>query len=202
MRTVLRGLFFFLCRETPEKLGVVNMPEIKAVFFDLDGTLLDRDTSLQKFISDQYDRFEKEFSSINKQVFISAFIELDCRGYVWKDKVYRQLLEEFNISGLSWEELLEDYLINFQKFCTPFRNVRKVLDTLRINGVKLGLISNGKRQFQRDNLIALGIDKYFEAILISEEVGVRKPDPAIFQMGLEELSVAAEHSVFVGDHPE
>ncbi|MEH7883454.1 HAD family hydrolase [Bacillus sp. JJ1609] len=178
------------------------MPEIKAVFFDLDGTLLDRNASLVKFIKDQYERYIKELSLINKQHFINRFLELDCRGYVWKDRVYSQLLQEMKITSLTWEVLLEDYLNNFKHACVPFRNVRKVLETLRQMGIKLGLISNGKRQFQRDNLKALGIADYFNTILISEEVGLRKPDPLIFQMGLDHLSVSAEESIFVGDHPE
>lgn len=178
------------------------IPEIKAVFFDLDGTLLDRDTSLKRFIADQYDRYQQEFSQVDKQQYISTFIDYDCRGYVWKDKVYRQLLKEFSLANLTWEKLLEDYIVNFQTFCTPFRNVRKVLDTLRSNGVRLGLISNGKKQFQRANLHALGIQQHFDSILISGEIGIRKPDPAIFELGMQQLSVAPENSVYVGDHPE
>jgi putative hydrolase of the HAD superfamily len=178
------------------------MPEIKAVFFDLDGTLLDRNASLVKFIDGQYERYLEELNLIDKQHFMNRFIELDCRGYVWKDRVYSQLLEEMNVTSLTWEELLEDYLLNFNHFCVPFRNVRKVLETLKRSGMKLGLISNGKKQFQRENLIALGIAEYFDTILISEEIGLRKPDPRIFQKGLDHLSVVAEESIFVGDHPE
>jgi putative hydrolase of the HAD superfamily len=178
------------------------MPEVKAVFFDLDGTLLDRNASLVKFIDGQYERFSKGLSLIDKQHFIKKFIELDCRGYVWKDREYSQLLEEMNITSLTWEELLEDYLLNFKHSCQPFRNLRKVLGTLQKTGMKLGLISNGKKQFQRENLSALGIAEYFDTILISEEIGLRKPDPRIFQKGLDHLSVAAKESIFVGDHPE
>jgi len=178
------------------------MPEIKAVFFDLDGTLLDRNASLVKFIDDQYERYIKELSLIDKHHFIKRFLELDYRGYVWKDRVYSQLLQEMKITELMWEELLKDYLVNFKHSSVPFRNVQKVLETLHQMGIKLGLISNGKRQFQRDNLNALGIAGYFDTILISEEVGLRKPDPMIFQMGLDHLSVSAAESIFVGDHPE
>ena len=178
------------------------MPEIKAVFFDLDGTLLDRNASLVKFIDGQYERYLEELNLIDKQHFMNRFIELDCRGYVWKDRVYYQLLEEMNVTSLTWGELLEDYLLNFNHSCVPFRNVRKVLETLKRSGMKLGLISNGKKHFQRDNLIALGIVEYFDTLLISEEIGLRKPDPRIFQKGRDHLSVAAEESIFVGDHPE
>lgn len=178
------------------------MSEIKAVFFDLDGTLLNRNASLLNFIEGQYERYINKFSFINKQRFTDRFIELDCRGYVWKDQVYSQLLEELKITSLSWAELLEDYLLNFKKFCVPFPNLVEVLERLKGMGIKLGLISNGKGQFQMDNLKALGIAGYFDTILISETEGISKPDSRIFQKGLNNLGISPEESIFVGDHPE
>ena len=65
---------------------------IKTVIFDLDGTLLDRDSSLQSFVNNQYDRLVSSFKHIEKQNYIRRFIELDCRGHVWKDKVYQNLI--------------------------------------------------------------------------------------------------------------
>ncbi|MFT9597450.1 HAD family hydrolase [Mesobacillus sp.] len=178
------------------------MPKIEAVFFDLDGTLLDRNASVVKFIEDQYDRFWPELSLIDKQRYKSRFIELDARGYVWKDKVYRQLLKEFNIRDLTSDGLLEDYMMNFKHSCIAFPYLHEVLGDLRQMGIKLGLVSNGKTPFQMDNIKALGIEGYFDSILISEAVGYRKPDPRIFQRALDELGVLAAHSIFVGDHPE
>ncbi|MGE7114189.1 HAD hydrolase-like protein [Lysinibacillus sp. NPDC047702] len=81
---------------------------IKAALFDLDGTLLDRDESVKKFIEKQYDRLHNRLNSISKEGYISRFIQLDNRGYVWKDKVYQQLVDEFSIITITWEELLLD----------------------------------------------------------------------------------------------
>ncbi|CAM3923275.1 HAD family hydrolase [Mesobacillus thioparans] len=178
------------------------MRNIEAVFFDLDGTLLDREASLGKFIEAQYGRFQSELSVIGKQVYKDRFIELDARGYVWKDKVYSQLLQEFSIASLTWEELLEDYLMNFKHSCTGFNHLHEVLWELKQMNLKLGIISNGKVNFQKDNIKALGIEEYFETILISEAVGLRKPDSRIFRKGIETVGVSASGSIFVGDHPE
>ncbi|MGV2939829.1 HAD family hydrolase [Mesobacillus sp. LC4] len=178
------------------------MRKIDAIFFDLDGTLLDRDASLIKFINDQYDRFKSELYLIDKRYYMNRFIELDARGYVWKDKVYSQLLQELNITALTWEELLEDYITNFKHSCRGFQNLHEVLGKLKQLEIKLGIISNGKTHFQMDNINALGIEGYFDTILISEEVELRKPDSRIFRMGMENLAVSASHSIFVGDHPE
>ena len=175
---------------------------IKAVIFDLDGTLLNRDESVKKFIDNQYDRLNKWVKHIPKEVYITRFIELDHRGYVWKDKVYQQLTEEFEIRGVTWEELLQDYIRHFKDHCVPFPNLFDLLEELSKNQIILGIITNGRGQFQMDNIKALGIEEYFDVILVSEWEGLKKPDPAIFLRALNQLKVLPKHSAYVGDHPE
>ncbi|MBM7601049.1 putative hydrolase of the HAD superfamily [Virgibacillus halotolerans] len=175
---------------------------IKAVLFDLDGTLLNRDASVKVFIEKQYQRQNKWLNHIQKDKYTSRFIELDNRGYVWKDKVYQQLVDEFDITGLTWEELLQDYISQFKDSCVPFSNLISTLEALKNNNIVLGMITNGKGKFQMDNVKALGIEKYFKTILISEWEGMKKPEPQIFQKALKQLNVLPSESIFVGDHPE
>lgn len=175
---------------------------IKAVIFDLDGTLLDRERSLKLFIKNQYKKFIRELKHIPEQRFTERFIELDNKGYVWKDKVYQQLIQEYSISNLTWEQLLEDYIYSFQSSCIPFKNMEYILKELKNKGIRLGMITNGFTKFQSLNLQALGIHKYIDTILISEQEGIKKPQPEIFLRALEKLGVTPEDSLYVGDHPE
>ena len=174
----------------------------KAVLFDLDGTLLNRDQSVERFINQQYERLYALLSYIPKEQYVSRFIELDNRGYVWKDKVYQQLISEFNIPSVTWEELLQDYIDNFKYHCVGVPHLREMLEELKNNKIALGMITNGYGQFQMDNIKALDIEKYFDVILVSEWEGIKKPNPQIFMNALEKLNVEPSESVFIGDHPE
>lgn len=175
---------------------------IKAALFDLDGTLLNRDASVHSFITNQYDRLHRWLGHIPKELYIARFIEYDQRGYVWKDKVYKQLIEEFTIPELTWEELLDDYINHFKHSCIPFPHLHKMLDELKAHDIKLAMITNGFGHFQMDNILALKIDSYFDEILVSEWEGIKKPDPEIFNRALNRLQLEPHACIFIGDHPE
>jgi putative hydrolase of the HAD superfamily len=175
---------------------------VKSVLFDLDGTLLDRDASVEQFIAVQYGRLAAHLSHIPKIDYVNRFIELDCRGHVWKDKVYQTLVTEFEIGGMSWQALLDDYETQFQFHCVPFNFLVEMLNALKQQGYLLGIVTNGFGRFQDRSIEGLKIRDYFDIILISEVEQVRKPQPEIFQRAMNRLGVSAPDSVFVGDHPE
>ncbi|MEM7762169.1 MAG: HAD-IA family hydrolase, partial [Cyanobacteria bacterium P01_A01_bin.40] len=175
---------------------------VEAVIFDLDGTLLDRDSSLQNFVANQYDRFLTSLGNIDKQDYISRFIELDCRGHVWKDKVYQRLVEKFEISRVNWQYLLNDYETQFIIYCLPFSHLIETLNWLKQQNYLLGMITNGRTVFQSNSIQGLGIEDYFDTIVISEAEQIRKPQPEIFQIALSRLKAIAETSVYIGDNPQ
>ncbi len=171
---------------------------LKAVLFDLDGTLLDRDLTLLHFLENQYDRFFHNRSA--KGTFIRRFMELDKGGYAPKSEVYPQLAKELDFQ-LKAEVLVEDYNENLQKFCLPFSGLLPMLESLKSH-FKLGIITNGRETMQSSMIHKLSIRSYFDTILISEAEGMKKPNPALFHLACERLQVAPHQSVFVGDHPE
>lgn len=175
---------------------------IKAVIFDLDGTLLDRDSSLQSFVANQYDRFANSLGHIDRQSYIRRFIELDCRGHVWKDKVYQSLIEEFEIAQVSWQFLLDDYETKFINHCVPFPYLIDTINLLKQQDYLLGMITNGRTIFQSRSIQGLGIEEYFNTIVISEAEQIRKPQPEIFQIALSKLKTTAKTSVYIGDNPQ
>lgn len=79
-----------------------------------------------------------------------------------------------------------------------------LLDALRARGLRLGLVSNtaSPEWLLRPVLERQGLVERLDSVVLSSEVGKRKPHPAIFERALNELRVAAEESLFVGDRLE
>lgn len=179
---------------------MMAVDKITTVLFDLDGTLLNREISIMNFIDDQYERLHTMFSHVSKTEYIKTFLELDCNGLVWKNEVYTKMIEKFGI-GVPVDYLLEDYISGFKNHCIAFSHLHSMIEKLKGNFIRIGIISNGREQFQTESIRALGIENDFELIVISEAVGMKKPDLAIFEWALKKLKVSAEECLYVGDHP-
>lgn len=82
-----------------------------------------------------------------------------------------------------------------------FDDAVQTLEALRPR-FKLGLVTNGPSRTQRPKIEQFQLIGYFDLLIVSEEVGVAKPDPAIFAIALEQLGVAPGEALFVGDSPE
>ncbi|MCE4957771.1 HAD family hydrolase [Macrococcoides caseolyticum] len=174
---------------------------VKAIIFDLDGTLLDRERSLRLFLDDQFERYREYFTQVQKNDYINYFIEYDAHGYVKKERVYSALIEQLNIQFVGEKDLLLDYKMNYPKYATEYPGAKEVIARLQNRGYKIGIITNGNVEHQRYIIDVLGIEKYVLETLISEAVGFRKPDPEIFMMMCGKLGVLPEECMFVGDHP-
>jgi putative hydrolase of the HAD superfamily len=81
-----------------------------------------------------------------------------------------------------------------------YDDVVPVLSTLREAGVRLAVVTNGASDLQRSRLEDLDLVRHLDAIVISGEVGVVKPDVAIFEHLLRQLGVGAEDVWHVGDN--
>ncbi len=96
------------------------------------------------------------------------------------------------------EELGERFAVERRARHEAFPEARAVLAELSASH-RLALVTNGASCLQREKLDASGLAEYFSAVVVSGEVGVGKPDPAIFRHALDELGCEAGHAVMVGD---
>lgn len=179
--------------------SATQLRKVEAILFDLDGTLLDRAASLREFASWQ----SRELFGTDRphDKFVTRFIELDANGSVWKDEVYKSLIEEFSIENIPVDDLLETYLGNFCKFCQAAPFAIDAIADIKQLGLKVGLVSNGKSPIQEMSFAALGIADFFDDVIVSDAVGYKKPDRKIFELACRRLKVKPENAVFIGDNP-
>ncbi|GBF77608.1 hypothetical protein PA598K_06165 [Paenibacillus sp. 598K] len=172
----------------------------QAILFDLDNTLLDRTRTFRAFVDRLVETYLGHLAPAEE--ICAMIVERDRDGYKDKDELFAELVEE-----LPWQrrpeaaELMAFYLEQYVREAVLMPEARETLALARSLGCKLALITNGKTAVQYGKLDRLGIRDAFDATLVSEEAGVRKPDPAIFEMALRRLDVTAQDCLFVGDHP-
>ncbi|MBM7588032.1 putative hydrolase of the HAD superfamily [Bacillus pakistanensis] len=174
---------------------------MKAILFDLDRTLHDRDASVQNFLKYQSDWLLRDHPSLDVEAFKERFFVHEKGGYVWKDIVYEKLVEEFSLE-VTGEQLLADYVDHFAQHSQEMKGASELLTFLKNQGFKLGMITNGKGAFQDATIDSLKIRDFFDVILISEYEGIKKPDPFLFEKATQVLGLTPKECVYVGDHYE
>ena len=195
------------------------MSPIKAVIFDFIGTLTNvRGYSLEASRMTSRMKLYKAVVNAGFEVDVKSFLEAHIQAHE-KYRVirYQKLVEVTNavwiseaLNNLGYETTpddpqvktainisFEDYL-NSLELRSCAKNVLKKLS----RNYKLGLVSN----FTYVPVIYAGLRKlnithFFNAILVSHEVGWRKPHPKIFNEALKRLRVSAHETVYVGDSP-
>ncbi|MDP2542032.1 YjjG family noncanonical pyrimidine nucleotidase [Tenacibaculum discolor] len=185
--------------------------EIKHLFFDLDHTLWDFDRN-SKLTFQQI--FEEQKINIPIHDFLEAYIPVNLR--YWKlyreDKVeksalrYHRLKEtfdslEYRVSDNLINLISEDYIRYLPNFNYLFDDAIEVLQYLE-KKYHLHIITNGFEEVQNLKLEKSGIHTFFREIITSECVGVKKPNPKVFEFALGKAGAKAHQSVMIGDSYE
>ncbi|HEU4669629.1 MAG TPA: pyrimidine 5'-nucleotidase [Dyella sp.] len=103
--------------------------------------------------------------------------------------------------GVPAAHLNEAFLLAMAEICTLLPGAQALVDALA-GRVPMGVITNGFTALQRARLQRTGLAAHFELLVISEEVGVAKPDVRIFEHALERMGQPPRGQVLmVGDNP-
>jgi HAD superfamily hydrolase (TIGR01549 family) len=184
-----------------------------AVLFDLDGTLIDFDACVRDALRTAFAELGYEVS--NEQIWAEIQAASAEAGAVhwghqsaqgWTRAQVMEAIMRDTLAALGAETEHPEVPANryWARFCKTTHLNPGARETLeRLHGhYKLGLVTNGDSDAQRGRLQASGLDRFFDAIAISDEVGCAKPDPRIFTLALAELGVSAQETIYVGDSIE
>lgn len=172
------------------------------ILFDADETLFSFDAlkGLKLMFSrhgvDFTDNDYREYQALNQPLWqaynagdIDATTLQTSRFTAWGDKL-----------GTSGQQLNSDFLQSMADICAPLPGVRELVDSLH-GKARLGIITNGFTELQRIRLERTGFADAFELLVISEEVGITKPNVGIFHHALEKMGQPDNSKVLmVGDN--
>lgn len=174
----------------------------KAVLFDFDETLQDRTAAFEKYM----DAFLAKFCGGISQSEIEKRKE-DMRvtgkgGYVNREQWCQSLIDMWHWRDAPSNKVLaEDYDRHFGDFNVIFPGSVPLLKELRARGCVTGIITNGPSYLQHHKLDESGLLPYCDIAVVSGDVGVHKPDPALFAYTAEKLGLKTGECTYVGDHP-
>jgi putative hydrolase of the HAD superfamily len=94
------------------------------------------------------------------------------------------------------EELGERFGVERRQLRAPFPDASLLAD---LRDHRLVLVTNGASCLQREKLEASGLAGHFDAVVVSGDVGVGKPDPAVFRHALDLVGASPDDAVMIGD---
>ena len=184
---------------------------ITDIFFDLDHTLWD----FEKNSALTFQRiFELHDINIDLSKFLEVYVPINLQYWklyreerVTKSELRHQRLKKtFDSLGVEVKDrminvLSDAYIEHLSSFNHIFPGTIETLKYLKPK-YKLHIITNGFEEVQEKKLRNSNIRGYFEVIVNSEMAGVKKPDPKIFELALDQAKIKAKNALMVGDSLE
>lgn len=186
----------------------------KAIIFDVGDTLLEHYPS-QKLI--YIERLRSLGVEVNDDIGnnISSAITNAANEQILKeqngaprmaDSDFEAMLDVAALCCVSGDNIKSEHTDKLKQIPIPEQKLRiipgaiEALQVFKIKGYRLGIVSN-HRAWMLDYLKEIGLSHFFETIVVSDVVGVEKPDIRIMQIALNNLSLNADSCLYVGDHP-
>ena len=189
----------------------MKLDNIEHVFFDLDHTLWDFDRNSELAFREI---FEKQKIALDIEDFLGVYKPINFKYWelyrnnsVSKEALrFGRLKESFDSLKFETQDatinlIADDYIEYLPKNNHLLDGSMELLNNLK-NKYRLHIITNGFEEVQQRKMKGSGIHEFFETITTSEEAGVKKPHPQIFQIAVKKSGAQISNSVMIGDNLE
>ncbi len=178
------------------------MAYYNCLLFDIDDTLLDFGAAEQAALHETFQQFDlptdEETIAAYQKINSALWAALE-KGEIKKDKLVVKRFEEL-LAGLNREgnpaEINEYYLNRLSEKAITYDDAAMVLKELA-EVATIAVVSNGIERVQRGRLERSGLIDLFDAIFVSEKIGVAKPNRKFFDLALNHLGVNNKEKVLV-----
>ena len=177
------------------------------IYFDLDDTLLNHRKAEKLALEQIWKEFDLKALATVEQLqdvyhHINVFLwEMYGRGEIDRDTLQRTRFERtlFRLnSDLNWKTVGDRYMQFYQQFWEWLPGAEEAFQEI-LNTYPVGILTNGFAETQRVKLDKFGLNSHQIITLISEDVGVMKPQPGIFDAATRISGVKANEILYVGD---
>jgi putative hydrolase of the HAD superfamily len=182
---------------------------IQAVFFDLDGTLVDHDAATRAGALRMFSRYRDRLTGSDERLLRrwEESTELHFDRYLRGEISYAgqrrwRIWDLFDVtpSEMPDAEADEAFAVYRDAYERNWELFPDVVDTLEaLSSYRLGVITNGGSVHQRQKLEGIGVLDRFAAVVASEDEGVAKPAPGIFKVACQAVTAPPSACVHVGD---
>ncbi|MFA6241087.1 MAG: HAD family hydrolase [Candidatus Hydrogenedentales bacterium] len=188
----------------------VHISQLRAVLFDLDETLIENTRSFQDMAYETFERFRADLDPISADEFWQVFwakaldmwymmIDGVLSGEEARLYTFVNALRALDADSELAAPMLEDSHARIVGATRLYSDAIPVLNRLREAGVQLGIVTNGYAVTQHDKIAYHSLRPHVDFVMVSEEVGAHKPDPAIFRAAVSQARSTPEQTLFVGD---
>ena len=191
------------------------MAKYKHIFFDLYRTLWDFDTNSHQTFKEIYQKFRfMENGILDFDKFFNDYKKINHnlwdeyrRGMIEKDflnveRFYQTLLSYGIEDREKAAQMAHNYITVSPTKTHLFPHTKEILSYLKNKNYSLHIITNGFPEVQHIKVRNADLEKYFNQLIISEEVGFKKPAKEIFDIAVEKAGAKASESVMIGDDLE
>ncbi|MFO7949558.1 MAG: HAD family hydrolase [Candidatus Fermentibacteraceae bacterium] len=175
----------------------------ETVIFDLDGTLLDYASAQREAVSATAAEMELHVPEEKLLELVDSdevqALEACRPGAPGKDSPGME--NAFRRCGVEADpaEFLNRYYGHLSMHHGTVEGALETLRKLKETGISIGLVSNGPGEVQRPRIRESGIIEYLDAIVLSCEAGMAKPDPEILGLAMRLLEASPQTTLFAGD---